>query len=237
MFNNIPKFVINLDRRKDRLQSIVNEMSYMGWEFERFSAIDTNSHNGCARSHQEICKMVLERNYEYAMIFEDDIIFMPYAKDLLVDIYKELFENNLDWKFFHLGPCIHRPINKYNNNLLDLSNLPDMDPNQHRGIYCTNAYIVTPQACEYIVEWDSNKYIYNSNQQITIDQYFDMIIYPSLPSFTAKWPITVQQYNYSDINHTLDNNYYLMTYNWNLYCPDKLTNQFLKQDECLNLRK
>ena len=70
-FNDIPKFLINLDRRKDRLKSVTEEFQYMGWTFERFSAVDTNSYEGCAYSHQKIAKLILERGYEYAMVFED----------------------------------------------------------------------------------------------------------------------------------------------------------------------
>jgi GR25 family glycosyltransferase involved in LPS biosynthesis len=45
-FADIPKFVINLDRRPDRLESITKEMEYIGWDFERFAGIDTNSYMG-----------------------------------------------------------------------------------------------------------------------------------------------------------------------------------------------
>ena len=46
-FNNIPKFLVNLDRRPDRLSSVTEEFEYMGWTFERFNAIDTGSYEGC----------------------------------------------------------------------------------------------------------------------------------------------------------------------------------------------
>ena len=48
MFKEIPKFVINLDRKQDRLELFDKEMKYIGWEYERFPAIDTNSYIGCA---------------------------------------------------------------------------------------------------------------------------------------------------------------------------------------------
>ena len=68
-FNEIPKFVINLERRPDRLETVTKEFEYMGWTFERFNAVDTNSYEGCAYSHQQIAKIILERGYEYAMVF------------------------------------------------------------------------------------------------------------------------------------------------------------------------
>ena len=105
-FNKIPKFVINLGRRPDRLEKITKEFEYMGWDFERFDAVDTNSYEGCAYSHQKIAEIILERNYEYAMVFEDDIFFMPYAKKLISEIEKELSEN--EWYLFHFAPSINK---------------------------------------------------------------------------------------------------------------------------------
>ena len=49
-FNEIPKFVVNLDRRPDRLEEITKEMKYLEWDFQRFPAIDTNSYMGITKS-------------------------------------------------------------------------------------------------------------------------------------------------------------------------------------------
>jgi hypothetical protein len=38
-FQDIPKFVVNLETRPDNLELIKKEMDYMGWEFEKFNAI------------------------------------------------------------------------------------------------------------------------------------------------------------------------------------------------------
>ena len=170
-FDDIPKFLINLDRREDRLKSVSEEFQYMGWTFERFSAVDTNSYEGCAYSHQKIAKLILERGYEYAMVFEDDIFFMPYVKKLIPLIEQEL--NNVDWSFFHFAPSIHRPLSKYSNNLLDLTTLPQKDPNRHRGIFGTSGFILTKEACKIIAEWDTNVIIENSHKQIPIDEFLD----------------------------------------------------------------
>ena len=55
--SKIPKFVINLERRPDRLKHIQKEMDYMGWEYEIFNAIDLNNHGGCTLSHTNIIKI------------------------------------------------------------------------------------------------------------------------------------------------------------------------------------
>ena len=41
---SIPKFVVNLERRPDRLEHIQKEMDYMGWDYELFKAVDLNNH-------------------------------------------------------------------------------------------------------------------------------------------------------------------------------------------------
>jgi len=233
-FNNIPKFVINLERRPDRIESVTKEFKYMGWDFERFNAVDTNSYEGCAYSHQQVAKIILERGYEYAMVFEDDIFFMPYTKNLINDIEKELSENN--WYFFHFAPSIHRPLIKFSENLVDLTTLPPKNPEKHRGIFGTSGFILTKKACEYISKWDTNEIIENSHKQVPIDEFLDRAVYPNLQSFSAKLPLITQKKGYSDINKTIDSNHYIMTYNWNVYCPDKLDGFYFDYDKCVEFR-
>ena len=233
-FNEIPKFVINLERRPDRLESVQKEFHYMGWTFERFNAVDTNSYEGCAYSHQKVAQMILDRGLEYAMVFEDDIFFMPYTKNLIPLIETELSEN--EWYFFHLAPSIHRPLNRFSENLIDLTTLPPKNPDRHRGIFGTSGFILTRKACEYIVEWNTDKIINNTHMQIPIDEFLDRAVYPNIQSFSAKLPLVVQKRDYSDINKTVDSNHYVMTYNWNVYFPDKLDTVFLDYDKCLELR-
>ena len=77
---NIPKFVVNLERRPDRLEHIQKEMDYMGWEYELFKAVDLNNHGGCTLSHTEIIKIAKERG----LIYDIDSINS--------DVYKSLVE-------------------------------------------------------------------------------------------------------------------------------------------------
>jgi len=48
--------------------------------------------------------------------------------------------------------------------------------------------------------------------------------------------LTTQQNDFSDINHTVDNNHYILTYNWNVYVPNKLSPQMFDFNYCKNLR-
>jgi len=238
MFKDIPKFVINLDRKPDRLEMFDKEMKWIGWEYERFSAVDTNSYIGCALSFVRLAEISIERNYDYVIIFEDDIFFMPYMRDNIDLLEDEIFSKYTDWDIFHFGPSLHRPLSRYKDseNLLDLTTLPPKE-DKHKGIYGTSGFILSRKSLEYFLYWDQNKYTDNSHRHKPIDVYLDVAIYPILQSITYKLPIVVQRNYYSDINKTFDKNHYIMTYNWNGYCPDKLPAKYLDQEYCIDMKR
>jgi GR25 family glycosyltransferase involved in LPS biosynthesis len=62
--NQIKKYVINLNRRPERLEHIKKEFEYIGWDFERFEAIDLNSYEGCLQSHISIVKKAKQEGLE-----------------------------------------------------------------------------------------------------------------------------------------------------------------------------
>ena len=66
-------FVINLDRRTDRLEQFTEEMKKVDLPFERFPAIATEfGIDGCGLSHLSVLKLAKERGYKNVLIFEDD---------------------------------------------------------------------------------------------------------------------------------------------------------------------
>jgi hypothetical protein len=100
-------------------------MEYIGWDFERFSAIDTNSYMGITKSTFEVIKIAKERGYPRVMIIEDDCGFMPYSKDLLEQIENDC--PDLKFAMFNLGPTQNRPINVSDKHdlLFDMTNTPE----------------------------------------------------------------------------------------------------------------
>lgn len=233
-FNNIKKIVLNLKRRTDRLEKFKEEMNYIGWDFDIFEAIDKNSYEGCALSHKKIAEDFLISNEEYLLVMEDDLFFLPHSKKVLSECEKEL--NSLEWDFFHFGPSIHRPLNHYNEILVDLNNLPPKDENKHRGIFGTTAFVLTKKSAEIIANWDTNKYYENNHRQIAIDDYMDRVLYKMVRSFCPYLLITTQRNDFSDINGTFDNNHYALTYLWNEYVSDKLPRTMQDFDYCKNTR-
>lgn len=226
-------YVINLKRRPERLKHAVAEMHYMGWNYKVFEAIDTNSYEGCLLSHKEIAKKLLESNDDYVVVFEDDLFFMPYAKDFLMALNSEL--QNKECNIINLGPAFHRPINKVVGNFFDITDLPPRDLNKHRGIYGTVGLIYNKVVAKKIIDFydDPNP----NNKQIPIDVLLDTFVYPEGKAYTPISPLVTQRPVFSDINLTNDNNHYVMTYNWNLYTPHKLSSHFLDFEYCRKIRK
>lgn len=103
-------YVINLEKRPDRLKYISEQLDQLGLEYERVEAVDGSSLErpyplfnekrflldqkkhvvsgeiGCALSHREIWKKIVANNESHALILEDDIEVNSDIKKLLGDI-------------------------------------------------------------------------------------------------------------------------------------------------------
>lgn len=113
-FTLIPKFVINLPRRKDRLESITKEFQRFNLDFTIWPAVDgkrlkinPNSRKkheynakailGCMKSHYNLIKFAKTNGYEYIAVFEDDI-------RLAKDFHKRIkYIENEDFDLFYMG--------------------------------------------------------------------------------------------------------------------------------------
>ena len=74
-------FYINLKHRIDRKIHIEQQLQKLKWDYTRFDAIIEKSNHtfkneiGCAKSHSKLLQHALEKNMEYIIILEDDIVF------------------------------------------------------------------------------------------------------------------------------------------------------------------
>jgi GR25 family glycosyltransferase involved in LPS biosynthesis len=231
IFTDAPKFVVNLERRKDRLDSIKKEMEYIGWDYEYFPAVDTNSHVGCTRSHLEIIKLAKERNYEKVLIVEDDCTIMPYAKSMIEQIENE--SEGFEFAVVNLAPTINRPVNLSTNFkwFLDITNLPPKQEH-HRGIFATNMIMYHNSIYDKVLEIeDPSKIGYYA-----IDDFIYQFITSKYQSYIPIVPIGPQISDWSDVSHGIYNNFYTQTYNWNLYSPKKIPNTYLNLGEIKKLK-
>lgn len=233
-FSEIPKFVINLKRRPDRLQSIIKEMEYIGWEFELFEAIDKGSYMGCTLSHLEIFKICQNKGYEKVIIIEDDTYFMPYTHHLLEEIEKNL--ENID--YLNFGPTINRSVNFSEDYdfLLDLKNLPDLKNENERGIYTTNCVLYDRKLFTEIEKISETKF-QSGDFYYAIDDFIYQFIMPNFNSFCPILPISTQGEYFSDVSNGFYNNFYTLTYNWNSYTPFKIPPEYLSHSSVQEIKK
>ena len=231
---DIPKFVVNLKRRPDRLERFRKQMEYLGWDYEVFEAIDTNSYMGITKSQLAIIEIAKERGYSKVMIMEDDCEIMPYARDFIKKLNTEV--EHLDYAILNLSPTLNRHIDRASDfkYLLDITNLPEKrDPN-HRDIYAANMIIYDASIYDEMfkiseVAFQSGEYFY------ALDDFIFQFVVQKFQSYCPIVPVSTQGNDWSDISQGNYNNFYLQTYNWNLYSPIKIPGQFCNDD--LNKQK
>ena len=219
---SIPKFVVNLERRPDRLEHIQKEMDYMGWEYELFKAVDLNNHGGCTLSHTEIIKIAKERGYDSVMVIEDDCTFLPYSKDLINKIETE--SGDFDFGVINLAPTLNRPVLRSEEQplFLDITNLPPKKEYE-RGIFATNIMIYHKSIYDNVLEMEKPENL----GYYAIDDYIYQFILPIKQSYSPILPIAPQMSSWSDVSQGQYNNFYTQTYNWNLYSPCKIPSEYL----------
>lgn len=117
-------YLINLDRRPDRLAEATEELERAGIEFTRFAAVDgsklplpSGEHNGagaygCRMSHLGVLQDALLNGLECIGVLEDDIVLCPDFKLRLTEFMSALPS---DWEMAYFGTQ-HRqtptPVNR-----------------------------------------------------------------------------------------------------------------------------
>ena len=228
-FNQIPKFVVNLDHRTENMDLIKREMEYMGWDFERFSAINRNSYMGCTLSHLEVIKIAKKRNYKRVMVIEDDCLFMPYAKSLLDSIENET--EDIDFHVLNLSPTLNRhlQISKKYSSLLDLTDVPPKKMENYGETFATNLMLYDEQVYDKLFDISLTAFT-SGDYYFPIDGFLAHHIYPQYQSYCPILPVAPQRRSYSDVSHGMYNNYYTQVYNWNEYSPVKLNKSWVHQE-------
>ncbi|XP_051963838.1 procollagen galactosyltransferase 2-like [Xyrauchen texanus] len=125
-------FLINLKRRLDRRERMLNTLAVLGLEASVFYAVDGKALNtsqlqalhiemlpgykdpysgrvltrgeiGCFLSHHFIWKQVVERGLQRVLVLEDDVRFEPRFKGRLQTIMKDVEKAKLDWDLVYVG--------------------------------------------------------------------------------------------------------------------------------------
>jgi GR25 family glycosyltransferase involved in LPS biosynthesis len=188
-------FVVNLDSRKDRLESITNEL--VGYKWERFSAVRShevpdwflvlNKDNeyrkgsyGCMMSHYNIIKLAKERNYKRVLILEDDTGFKN-SIDILHKAADQLNRKNLKWGLLYLSGNHMQPTIRIDDNVVKCVKT-----------YTTNSYIVDSSIYDMILDelqrWPAE-----------IDVFYSNIVQKRVNCYCTSPHVTYQKSGRSDI--------------------------------------
>ena len=194
---------INLDRSKDRFNSMTNILSTFPVKNIRVPAIDgkkstddaiysnynlinniTQPHRtkieyACLLSHLTAIKQFSESNYEIALIMEDDISmdFIKYWNKSIEDVIKNAPKN---WDIIMLSYII-------NKNIPDLTETYTLNKNGH--IWSALSYLINKKtAVEFINSiYKNNKYNLNPLKKHTADDY----LFSNLITYVYKYPFFI----------------------------------------------
>jgi GR25 family glycosyltransferase involved in LPS biosynthesis len=104
-FDNI--YCINLDSRKDRWQTCLDEFNKVGLtnQVERFSGIKLSPGiSGCTKSHYELIKLAKSRGEKTILVLEDDFQFVNTEVWNLFELARTQLKNkNLEYDLFYFG--------------------------------------------------------------------------------------------------------------------------------------
>lgn len=146
----IPKYIINLPERTDRLRSINSELKWLFFD-ESYTLVDgvrsTKAKDGIAMSHLSCIKSASEMFAPYCIIIEDDCVFQAKEKTREY-VYKALENLPDDWDLLLAGVYESKrsqPFNEY-----------WFKTNEFCGLHF---YIVKNTAYEKILSFDSDSHI------------------------------------------------------------------------------
>ena len=164
-FNTVEKiFVISREQDKDRRSFVLEQLKNVGIgipQIHWFNAVDGyktddeefkkeninighKGSNGCALSHKNVWKYIVENKIKNAMVFEDDVIFHEYFPALYFQYYDKtpsnygiIFmgycsfdgEQNINAIYEYFPLCLHSYIIKYEMCEWLLTNFSNCDKN------------------------------------------------------------------------------------------------------------
>ena len=172
-------YVINLDKRPDRLVACEDAWYKLNFYPERFSAIENeNPSLGCYLSHLEILRKARDAN-KNVLIFEDDIEIINFEEKLIEKALDELYD--LDWAMLYLGGNILKPFYQTSPHLAKLNHCQS-----------THAYSINKKYLPQIVEFvEKNIFI--------IDCLYADYVVPQLPCYITIPMMAIQRSDYSNI--------------------------------------
>lgn len=198
-------YVLNLNRRKDRLKTSTKKLEYCEIEFERFPAIDgsvlrnvwetfNNKPNhfinpnylACAISHLSIYKDALDNGYSKILIIEDDVSIRKNSNIEFSNIVNRL----PDWELLYFGfiplsdDCSQWTYNEFN--------VPFKNIAQSKNFWGLYGYGITSELMQEVLER------YNLDFSMELDRFFVKEIQPRGKSYGIIPQIFAAEDGFSD---------------------------------------
>jgi glycosyl transferase family 25 len=169
-------FVVNLDRRPDRMSKFTEQKEPDFLKYNRFSAVDgsklvptsqlqqifeNNDYNmrsgmvGCAMSHIKLyIQLLQEENVDAYCIFEDDIDFVPNFQDKFIHCINELQKTN--WDLFYLGHHLYTRFiddKVYNKETIPVVEQFNREKSLLMSMGGTGGYVITKNGAERLLNF------------------------------------------------------------------------------------
>lgn len=104
-------YVINLDERLDRLESVTNQFKQMNSEFTRCSAVKSqHRHDGPKQSFLNVINDAIDKGQTCIAVCEDDVVFRRQLLEDLPFLFSQIKETDFDVLCFHHYCGIEKPI-------------------------------------------------------------------------------------------------------------------------------
>lgn len=227
-------FVINLEKRHDRLQKFIKECPNLKQVINVYKAVngsklvstpqlqrifDGNNYNmrvgmvGCAMSHIDLMIKLINSKEDMFIIFEDDITFVPDFYQKLLNVFSQAKET--DWDLIYLGHHLfqqYRNINDpYNKSKIPIIEKWDRLKSLKTSMGGTGGYIITRKGATKLLEFINLYGMTNgidTVQQISADilniYYCDPHLIYSECFMGNNKPDTDIQFNYKSLTVNLD---------------------------------
>lgn len=218
--NNIPIKIVNLKRREDRKEEMINKLKNVHiTEYEFIEAVDGsileptqeikkqfegNNFNyrkgiiGCALSHMKIFNMLVnDKENDYYIILEDDVSFVDGFKEKMKYMFEYVQKNNLDYLF--IGEEKIKEEMDYGGVEIEKS---------LRDTYGAFGYIISKNACKKFLDYYAKNPIYCAIDDSRL--YTDINIQMYLPN---KYIVKSVSYQQGNPDTDIQNNF--MCFNFN----------------------
>jgi hypothetical protein len=187
--------VIGLERRKDRLESVSEEMKKIGFEWEFFPSKEVSEDNFMREASFNFMD-VLKNADDDILVCESDVTFLHQAREIFNRTFSQLPE---DWDLLYLGGNIHESAERVSENLFRI----------RKGVHCNHAILYSKKGKEIFLK----NYNPLTDEIIQIDHWLYMKGQGLMNCYICSPMIAYQIPGYSDSSNKLIDYYIEMRSN------------------------